>query len=69
MSAFNTTDELWDPQSAKLETCDYGNSIFPANTKPVQNLLVQPGALKCMGPNGIHLNVLKKLADIVTRPL
>ncbi|GAB0207044.1 mitochondrial enolase superfamily member 1 [Grus japonensis] len=46
-----------------------GNDKLPADSKLVQDLLLQLDAHKPMGPNGIHPRVLKELDDVIAGPL
>ena len=66
---FNTNDGLRHPQSPGLENHDCGNDKLPINPKLVQDLLLQLDPCELMGPNQIHLRVLKELADVIVRPL
>jgi len=43
-----------------------GDDKLPASSELSQDLLLQLDACKSMGPDGIHLRILKELADIIT---
>lgn len=46
-----------------------GNDKLPTNSKLVQDLLLQLDTYKSMGLEGIHLKVIREMANVITRPL
>lgn len=68
-SVFNTDDGLWGLRCPELEGCDCNNGQLPDNPKLVQDLLLHLDAQESMGPDRIHLGVLRELVDVITRLL
>ena len=52
-----------------MEDHDYESNKLLIDFKLVQDLLLQWNAHKSMGPDGIHSKLLKKLANVIARPL
>ncbi|KAJ7406658.1 hypothetical protein BTVI_64975 [Pitangus sulphuratus] len=68
-SVFNTHDGPRGSQCPELEDHDCRNDQLPVNPKIVWDLLLQMGAYKSMGPDGIHPRILKGLTDVITQHL
>lgn len=57
-------------QSPESENYEYGNCDFSfVDNEIVRDQLNQLNAHKSMGPDEIHLRVLKELAGVMTEPL
>ncbi|KAJ7425227.1 rna-directed dna polymerase from mobile element jockey-like [Pitangus sulphuratus] len=68
-SAFNTDDRPMGSQCPELEGQDCRNDQLPVNSEFVQDLLAQLDPYRPRKPDGIHLRVLKELADVIAKPL
>ncbi|KAJ7405743.1 hypothetical protein WISP_138422 [Willisornis vidua] len=66
---FNTDDGPRGSQWPELEGHDCENDQLPVNPEIVQDMLLQLDPYKSMGLDGIHLKMLKELADAITKPL
>ncbi|TRZ06976.1 hypothetical protein HGM15179_020128 [Zosterops borbonicus] len=56
-------------QCPELEDHDCENDKLPVDPELVQYLLLQLDHYKSMGPDEIHLRILKELVDVIMRPL
>lgn len=45
------------------------SALYPHPLPPGQGILKQTGCIKSMGPDGMYPQVLRKLADVLERPL
>lgn len=68
-SVFNTDDGLWGLRCPELEDLDCNDGQLPDNPKLVQDLLLHLGAQESVGPDRIHLRVLRELVDVIMRLL
>lgn len=68
-SVFDTDYGLWEPQGPVLKDCDWGDDNLPTDPEFVQDMLLQLGVHKSMGPDGIYPRVPKQLADVIAGPL
>ncbi|KAJ7396949.1 rna-directed dna polymerase from mobile element jockey-like [Pitangus sulphuratus] len=68
-SVFNMNDGPRGSQWPELEYHDYKSDPVSADPEFVWDLLLQLDPSKSMDPDGIHLRILKELADVTTKPL
>ncbi|KAJ7415401.1 RNA-directed DNA polymerase from mobile element jockey [Willisornis vidua] len=63
---YSLRDGPREPQCTELEDQDCKKDQLPANSEIVQDQL---NPYKSMRPDVIHLQTLKELADVITKPL
>lgn len=68
-SIFNTDDGPRGSQCLELENHDCENDQLQVDSGIVGDLLVQLDPYESMEPDGIHLRILKELADVIAKPL
>ncbi|KAJ7426638.1 RNA-directed DNA polymerase from mobile element jockey [Willisornis vidua] len=56
-------------QCPELEDHHCENDQLPVNPETIWDLLLQLDPYKFIGPDGIHPQILKELADVITKPL
>ena len=69
VSVFSIGDRPRGSQCPVLEDHDCVNDQLTVDPEIVWDLLLQLDPYKSMRPDGIHLKVLKKLPDVITKPL